>query len=470
MDQNSESAEGRSFAEAMEASMNFKTPAEGDLLRGTIVSISGDDVFVGYGGPSEAVISLQEVAENKVGDVIEATVVRTSPDIRISKKLMAGRASAQALRGAYENRMPVEGKITGRNKGGFDVTVGGVRAFCPLSQIGLGKIENADAFVNQTYEFILTELSEDGRKVVVSRAALLKEQAAVKGAELRKTMAVGSVLPGIVKNIMPFGAFIDLGGVEGLLHVSEISRRRISDPKEVLSVGQQVQVKIIKMDAEGKRISLSTKEFEADPWSDVAERFQPGMQFSGKVARATDFGLFVEVEQGLDGLVHVSQLPIGLKLSDPSLAVGSTVTGWVREVDSQKRRLSLALREVSTIDPWETAPTRFAAGKVIEGVVERAGGPGVFIQLEPGLTGLIPISELGLPSGSDPAKTFKPGDKLVAKVISIDPQRKRISLSVEGAKAAAERGEYLEYVADSKQETVDGKSAMALALEKAMKK
>ncbi len=459
-----------SFAEAFEASLNFKTPVQGDMLRGTIVSISGDDAYVSYGGPSEAVMSVAELAEgeNQEGDTVEAMVVATAPVIRLSRKMMAGRASLQALRQAYENGLPAEGKITGRNKGGFDVSVGGVRAFCPLSQIDLGKINDPDAYVNKSFDFRVTELSDDGRKIVVSRAALLREEAAVRADEVRKTIVPGAMLEGTVRTIMPFGAFVDLGGVDGLLHVSEMSRRRVNDPKEFVSVGQQVTVKVLKIENDGKRVSLSMKDQERDPWNDAIERFQPGDAFTGTIARATDFGFFVELEPGLDGLLHVSQLPIGLKQSDESLAIGNSISGWVREVDAERRRISLAMREVASGDPWEDIEQKFPVGRVVEGTVERAGQPGVFVALEPGLTGLIPVSEMSLPPGGDPGKAHQPGEKLAVKILSVDRSRRRISLSHEGAKAAAERGEFLEYVEDSKAGAAESKSAMALALERAM--
>ncbi len=470
MSQSRDNAEA-SFAEAFEASLNFKTPEQGELLRGQIVSISGDDAFVSYGGPSEAVMAAAELDGLEVGDNVEATVVKTSPEIRISRRLAKGKASLDLLRQMYENRLPVEGKVAARNKGGFDVNIGGLRAFCPLSQIALGKIENADSFIGQTYEFRVTELSDDGRRIVVSRAALMKEAAAARAEETRKAIVPGAELTGRVKTLTPFGAFVDLGGVDGLLHVSEMSRRRVSDPKEIVSVGQEVRVKVIKVDNGGKRISLSMKDQEPDPWSDVAERFTPGTPFTGRILRATDFGFFVEVEPGLDGLVHLSQLPLGVKPGDESVAIGSTVSGWIREVDPSKKRLSLSLREVAINDPWESVTQRYPIGKVVEGVVDHGGAPGMFVQLEPGLTGLVPNSEITVPPGADPSKAFAPGEKLVVRVMSVDQARKRISLSHDAAKAAAERDEYVKFMDDQKStETGESKSAMALAFEKAMGK
>jgi small subunit ribosomal protein S1 len=470
MTQSRENAEATSFAEAFEASLNFKTPVEGDLLRGQIVSISGDDAYVSYGGPSEAVIATAELEGLELGDSIEATVVRTSPDIRISRKLLKGKASLDQLRQMYENRLPVEGRVSGRNKGGFDVTVAGLRAFCPLSQIALGKIDNPDSFLNQTLEFRVTELSDDGRRIVVSRAALLKEAAAARAEEARRVVVAGAELTGRVKTITPFGAFVDLGGIDGLVHVSEMSRRRVTDPKEVVAIGQEVRVKVIKIDNDGKRISLSMKDQEPDPWSDVAERYPAGTQFSGRVVRSTDFGLFVEVEPGLDGLVHFSQLPLGLKPGDPTIAIGANVQGWVREVDAAKKRLSLTLREVATRDPWDSVSDRYPIGRVVEGTVDHGGAPGIFVQIEPGLTGLIPNSEITVAPGSDPAKAHASGEKLFVRIMSVDAQRKRISLSHEAAKAAAERDEYVKFMDERNEGGNESESAMAIAFKRAMSK
>ncbi|HJT15882.1 MAG TPA: S1 RNA-binding domain-containing protein, partial [Thermoanaerobaculia bacterium] len=196
MTQSREAAEANNFAEAFEASLNFKTPAQGELLRGQIVSISGDDAFVSYGGPSEAVMASAELDGLDVGDTVEGTVIKTSPEIRISRKLAKGKASLDLLRQMYANRLPVEGKVAARNKGGFDINISGLRAFCPLSQIALGKIDNADAYIGQTFEFRVTEMSDDGRRIVVSRAALLKEQAAARAEETRKAIVPGAELTG----------------------------------------------------------------------------------------------------------------------------------------------------------------------------------------------------------------------------------------------------------------------------------
>ncbi|HEX2799091.1 MAG TPA: S1 RNA-binding domain-containing protein [Thermoanaerobaculia bacterium] len=446
-----ESADRRTFEAALaaDAATPRKKLLEGQVVNGTIAGITPDIVLVSIGGKSEALMDLKELEGEKVGDRIEAVVVKAGPDVRLSRKLAVGHRTKAELRAASEAKIPVAGKVMARNKGGFEVMIGGahgLRAFCPVSQIDLGRHEEPAlaAYVGQTYDFRVLEYSEDGRRVVVSRAALLRAEQDEKAALTREKIAVGAVLPGRVRSLTDFGAFVDLGGVDGLVHVTEISRRRIAHPKDILTVGQEVSVKVTKLAGEGKRISLSMKELEADPWQTLPERFAPGASFTGTVARHADFGLFVEVEPGVDGLVHVSALPPGVALKDPSVADGQTVQGWVKEVDPKQRRLSLSLREVATSNPWEGIHERHPEGSVASGEVESVALFGVFVRLEPGLTGLIPNSESGVPPGTV-SRHFAPGQKVEVKVIGVDTAKKRISLSASGAKAEADRGELKSY-------------------------
>lgn len=456
-----ESAE--SFEAALEETLDFKTPQKGDLLRGTIITVSGDDAYIAYGGPTEALIHADELDEGyTLGEEIEASVVSISGDqIRVSRKLLAKQASIYALKEAYEEGLVVEGKVTGRNKGGFDVKMGSVRAFCPLSQIDLGKIVDPDSYVGNTYDFKVLEISDDGRKLVISRAAVLKEEAAEKGKETLENLQIGMTVSGVVRNVVPFGAFVDIGGIEGLLHVSEISHHRIEDPKTVLSPGQEIDVVVTKIEENGKRISLSRKDLEPDPWISVPSRFNPGDKFTGTIARKTDFGLFVELEPGVDGLVHQSMLPHGTAPSDSEFQIGSQIEGWVKEVDANRRRISLALREISDGDPWEHVLTKYPMGRTLEGTVEKAVDFGVFVEVEAGLTGLVPVSELDLAPDQSPEGLFEPGAKLPVRVLSVDTERRRMSLTLAGGE---EEGD----VSDQIAETAPGKSAMALAMERAM--
>ena len=451
------------FAEAFESSLNFKQPEQGDLLRGTIITISGDDAFVAFGGATEAIINVAELEDEgfDIGDEIEGSVVSTHPELRISRKVLAKQATVAKLKQAQENDLPVEAKITGRNKGGFDVKVSTLRAFCPLSQIDLGKIEDPDKYVGETYEFKILELSDDGRKFVISRAALLKEAAAEKAKELRDNLQLGMTIEGVVRNVVPFGAFVDIGGIEGLLHVSEMSHQRIDNPKDFVKVGDEVKVVVIKIEEDGKRISLSSKELEADPWQNLGDRYPEGARVEGKIARKADFGIFVELEPAIDGLVHSSQLPLGMEMDDPSLKPGTPVEVWVKEIDEERRRISLAMREVADEDPWEFVLTKYPTGRVVEGTVERAVDFGVFVEVEPELTGLLPISELDLAPDQHPSSAYQSGQKINVRVMSVDPERRRMSLTTTWD---GDEGDGRAHAATG---PVDSKSAMALALERA---
>lgn len=451
-----ESADRHAFEAALEAGFpTQKRPAEGDVVSGTIAGITPDVVLVSIGAKSEALMDVHELEGEKVGDRIEAVVIKASPEIRLSRKLAAGKRAKAELRAAFEARIPVVGKVTSRNKGGFEVAIGGAggpRAFCPVSQIDVGRHDEAAlaAFVGQSFDFRVIEHGEDGRRVVVSRAALVREEQEAAREEVLSTLQPGAEVTGHVRSITDFGAFVDLGGgIDGLVHVTEISHRRVAHAKDVLTPGQEVRVKITKIENEGKRISLSMKELEKDPWEGVTERLVPGTTFSGTVARHADFGLFIEVEPGIDGLVHVSQLPPGVTLKDDEVKPGTVVNGWIREVDTAHRRVSLSLREVSTSDPWEGISQRMPEGSVLTGEVENVATFGVFVRLEPGLTGLIPNSETGLPRDAPASKAFSPGQKVEVKLIGLDTTRRRISLSVTGAKDEAERADMRKYREES---------------------
>jgi small subunit ribosomal protein S1 len=451
-----EAADRRAFEDALKAdeAVSRKKLVEGETVLGIIAGVTPDVVLVSLGGKTEALMEKSELEELKVGDRVEAVVIKAGPDVRLSRRLALGQRTRAELRAAASAKIPVQGKVTARNKGGFEVALGGssgLRAFCPVSQIDVGRHdeEALKAFLGQTFDFRILEYTEDGRRIVVSRATLLREEQEAKAAEARERVVPGAVLKGCVRSLTDFGAFVDLGGIDGLVHVTEISRRRIAHARDVLTVGQEVDVKVLKIEHEGKRISLSIRELEADPWDGITSRLAPGATFSGKIARHAEFGLFVELEPGIDGLVHVSQLPPGVTLKDATVAPGETVTGWIKEIDPAHHRISLTLREVATTDPWEGIETKLAEGTVTGGEVENVAAFGVFVHLAPGLTGLIPNSETGLPHGTPASKSFAPGQKVEVKVIGLDTKRRRISLSVAGAKAEADRVDVKRYREES---------------------
>jgi small subunit ribosomal protein S1 len=417
----------------------------GDVIEGTIAAIHGDVALVDIAGKSEAVLARDELEELGTGDPVEVVVVSVGDEVTVSRRLALERQLKEKLAVAVESGEALEGKVVGRRKGGFDITISGVRGFCPMSQIEDGRSEDVDHHLGQTYTFKVLEYDPENRKLVVSRAAHQREQREKLRQETWQRLEVGAVMEGSVRSLTNFGAFVDLGGVDGLVHVTEIAHRRINHPQDALSVGDQVEVKVLDLDEEKDRVSLSIKQLQPNPWESVSSRFPARGPFEGKVVRKTDFGAFVELEPGLDGLLHVSQLPPGMELSSEELEVSQTVSGWVREVDVENQRIGLTMRRLPDRDPWERVEMRYQEGQVVEGTVENGTDFGVFVELEPGLSALIPISELGLDRDADPREAFNPGDTISASVISVDGSRQRMSLSVKALERERERQEYLQH-------------------------
>ncbi len=348
---------------------------------------------------------------------------------------------SEIVRIAVEGGLPVGGKIIGWNQGGFHAVVDGISAFCPRSSMELGSPHEPAQYVDQEYLFRVLRVEEKGRRLVLSRTAILREEKRHQLEEKKKALELGVLVKVKVVSLLDFGAFVDLGdGLEGLIHVSELRRTRVGHPKEVLEIGQEVEAKIVKLPGKGERVSLSIRALEPDPWDGAAEKWPSGGKFSGTVMRKSEFGWFVELAPGVEGLLHPSQLPPGIKESDPSLAAGATLEGWVRELDLARKRVSLALREQPTGNPWQEAGKKYPEGEVVTGKIEKLAPFGVFIELEPGLSGLLPTSEMGLPRGASVGKAYPIGREVKLKVAEVDPRRKRISLTrvektLEGSKA-----------------------------------
>jgi small subunit ribosomal protein S1 len=434
------------FREALLESFSADSVQVGDVINGTIAAVHGDVALVDISGKSEAVLAREELDELGTGDPVEVIVVSVGDEVRVSRHLAIERRLKEKLAEAVATGEPLEGKVVGRRKGGFDVTLAGVRGFCPVSQIEDHRTDELDVYLGQTYRFKVLEYDADDRKLVVSRAAVLREDKERLRTEAWARLGEGAIVEGRVRSLTDFGAFIDLGGVDGLLHVTEISHGRVSHPREVLAVGDPVRVKILELDREKNRISLSIKQLLKDPWEDVGQRFPARSPFAGKVVRKADFGVFVELEPGLDGLIHVSQLPPGMELGAPELAVGESIHGWVREVDTGSRRIALTLRQLPDRDPWQRIEMRYQEGQTVAGTIEKVADFGVFVELEPGLSALIPMSELGIGRDQDPGSVFTPGQPVTAKILSIDPGRQRMSLSVKAHARDQERAEYADHM------------------------
>jgi len=467
-----ESNDINEFEQALRESFEAEELKPGDVIKGVIVAVHGDVALVDVSGKSEAVLERAELDDLGTGDPVEVVVVSAGEEIRVSRRMALEAKLKEVLSQAVASGEPVEGKVMGRRKGGFDVTVSGVRGFCPMSLISDVRVDDLDSHLGQTYTFKVLEYEPEGQQLVVSRAALLREERARLREQAWTTLELGAEVEGRVRSLTDFGAFVDLGGVDGLVHVTEIAHHRIGHARDVLRVDQEVRVKVLDLDREKDRISLSIKALEKDPWDGVKERFPARGPFEGTVVRRADFGAFVELVPGLDGLLHVSQLPPGMERDAPELEVGRTISGWIREVDVDNRRVALTLRQIPDHDPWERIEMRYQEGQMVDGTVENGADFGVFVELEPGLSGLIPISELGLERDADPREAFAPGEKIQLKLMSIDPGRRRISLSVTALKRDLERQEYSEHLgsAEDSEPAVTGFGAqLAAALDKPAK-
>ncbi len=374
---------------------------------------------------------------------------------------------SEIVQTAIANQAYVEGKVIGWNQGGFHVVVEGITSFCPRSSMELGAPKEPAQYLDQSFLFRVLRVEEKGHRLVVSHAAVLRDEKAHKIAETRAALTVGSTVTAKVISLTDFGAFVDLGGVEGLIHVSEIQRSRVTHPNEVLKVGDEVSAKVIKLPKGGDRVSLSMKALAPDPWESVAAQLGNGSKFTGKVMRKSEFGWFVELLPGVEGLLHVSQLAPGMKAEDPKLAPGETLEGWVRELDLGRKRISLALRETPQGNPWEGVETKYPEGTKVTGTVEKVEKFGAFILLEPGLTGLLPASEMGLPKGANVGRTYGVGKKVTLQVAQVDGRKKRISLTIESKTLEGSKSDYQAFLKQSKKSA--GMGALAAALQRIQK-
>jgi len=373
-------------------------------------------------------------------------VVSLGEEMRVSRRLAIERRLREQLAAAVEDGESVQGKVVGRRKGGFDVNISGVRGFCPLSHIDDVRSTELDQHLGQIYSFKILEYDPDDARLVVSRAALLREQRERMRAEAWERIEVGAEVEGTVRSLTDFGAFVDLGGVDGLVHITEMSHRRIAHPNEAVTLGETVKVKVLELDREKERISLSIKQLLEDPWENVEQKFPLRSEFNGTIVRRTSFGLFVELEPGLDGLLHIRQLTPGLELDAPELQVGEPVKGWISDLDIEHQRIGLTLREMPDRDPWERIEMRYQEGQMVEGIVENSAPFGVFVELEPGVSALIPNSELEMEGNGKNKPSFEPGSKISAAVISVNEERRRISLSIRSLERELERKEYLKHM------------------------
>jgi small subunit ribosomal protein S1 len=458
-------SESEDFATLFARHEAGRTLEVGQVVKGRIIQITAEHVFVDVGGKGEAWIDRAELVDDEgrlrvaVGDEVEATVVRTGDEVRLSHKLRQGAQAREALAVAAQSGVPVEGKVAAVIKGGYEVTVGGLRAFCPFSQMDLRRVESEQEHVGRVYEFRISRYGENGRNIVLSRRVLLEEQAAKAAEQTRKKLLPDAVLPGTVSSLTDFGAFVDLGGVQGLVPMSELSHARVGRASDRLRVGEAVTVKVLRIDEAKGKLTLSLKALEGDPWLAVPGRLRERQVVGGKAARATEFGVFVELLPGVDGLLHASEIPRHRQAAiREAVAAGAEVAVMIISIDSGKRRVALALAPEGAV-VGERMESGVVAGAVLTGIVERFENFGVFVRLGPGQTGLVPNAELALPRGADVRKQFPEGSEMKVVVLSIEEGGRRIRLSREQAIAREEQAETQAYLKDTSSK---GKFGMTL--------
>ena len=429
------------FAAMLDASFETRAPAEGSVIKGKVVAIENDFAIVDVGLKTEGRVALKEFsmpgqpANVNLGDEVEVYLERVENALGeavLSRDKARREESWIRLERAYNEQTRVQGVIFCRVKGGFTVDLDGAVAFLPGSQVDVRPMRDVGPLMNQPQMFQILKMDRRRGNIVVSRRAVLEERRAEERSSLVASLQEGQVVEGVVKNITDYGAFVDLGGVDGLLHVTDIAWRRVSHPTEVLNVGQTVTVQIIKINHDTQRISLGMKQLQTDPWEGVGAKYPVGARFTGKVTNVTDYGAFVELEPGVEGLVHVSEMSWVKKNMAPGKIVqpGQDVEVQVLEVDSNKRRISLGLKQTQE-NPWTHFAATHPAGTVIEGEIKSITEFGIFVGLDGDIDGMVHLSDLSWDKpGEEAIKEYQKGQMVKAKVLDVDSEKERVSLGV----------------------------------------
>jgi len=418
----------------------FHSIEEGMILKGKVVALRQDGVIVDIGYKSEGFIPIEEFSEGEItslerGAEIEVYVENIEDAegmITLSKEHASKIKVWEVLENALRDESPIEGKIVGKTKGGFSVDISGINAFLPGSQVDIKPPKEIDNLIGKKMPFRVLKLNNKLSNVIVSRRAILEEEMQKKKAETLERLKEGQIIKGVVKNITDYGVFVDLGGVDGLLHISDISWGRINHPSEFFAVSEEISVIILKYDEENEKVTLGYKQKKPDPWSIVDEKYPVGKRVKGKVVSITDYGAFIELEEGLEGLVHISEIDWMSRPKHPSkyLSVGETVEALVLKVDKEERRLSLSIKQLKP-SPWEIVSERYKVGQKVSGKVKTLTDFGAFVGLPEGVDALIHISDLSWTKHiKHPSEILKKGQKVEAVVLSIEPDSEKMALGL----------------------------------------
>ena len=431
-----------SFAELFEASQaNLAKLKPGAIVSGTVVEVRGDVVVINAGLKSEGIVPIEQF-RNDAGeiDVAEGDIVKVALDSiengfgeTVLSREKAKRAMVwDELEEALEKNETITGRISGKVKGGFTVDIKDVRAFLPGSLVDVRPVRDPAYLEGKELEFKLIKLDRKRNNVVVSRRAVVESEHSEEREQLMDKLQEGAILKGVVKNLTDYGAFVDLGGIDGLLHITDMAWKRVRHPSEVVNVGDELDVRVLKFDRERNRVSLGLKQLGEDPWDNIARRYPANSRVFGKVSNVTDYGAFVEIEPGVEGLVHVSEMDWTNKNVNPSkvVQVGDEVEVMVLDCDEERRRISLGMKQVAA-NPWETFAATHKKGDKVSGQIKSITDFGIFIGLDGGIDGLVHLSDISwATTGEDIVRNFKKGDTLDAVVLAVDPERERISLGV----------------------------------------
>jgi small subunit ribosomal protein S1 len=430
-----------SFADLLEESLASQKIKPGSILTGTVIDVNSDVVIVNAGLKSEAVIPANQFLNERgelevaVGDEVEValdTVEDGYGETRLSREKAKRARTWIRLEEAFKAGKVVTGMISGRVRGGFTVDIDLVRAFLPGSLVDVRPVRDPVALEGSTLDFKVIKLDQKRNNVVVSRRAVVEEEFSAERESLLQNLQEGTELTGVVKNLTDYGAFVDLGGIDGLLHITDMAWKRVKHPSEVVSVGQELQVKVLKFDRERNRVSLGLKQLGADPWTDLARRYPPNTRLFGKVTNIADYGCFVEIEEGVEGLVHVSEMDWTNKNVNPHkvVQIGDEVEVMVLDIDEERRRISLGLKQCKA-NPWSEFAENYNKGDKVKGQIKSITDFGVFIGLPGGIDGLVHLSDLSWDvPGEDAVRNYTKGEELETMVLAIDPERERISLGV----------------------------------------
>ena len=429
-----------SFAELFEESFASQKIAPGSIITGVVVAINDDVVIVSAGLKSEAVIPIEEFKNDKrdselvVGDTIEVALDAVEDgfgETKLSREKAIRARTWIDLEKAFEESAVVEGVINGRVKGGFTVEIDNVRAFLPGSLVDVRPVRDPAYLEGKSLEFKVIKLDKQRNNVVVSRRAVVEQEYSAEREALLEDLQEGKTVKGIVKNLTDYGAFVDLGGIDGLLHITDMAWKRVKHPSEVIEVGVEIDVKILKFDRERQRVSLGMKQLGDDPWKDLARRYPPQTRMFGKVTNIADYGCFVEIEDGVEGLVHVSEMDWTNKNVNPArvVSIGEEIEVMVIEIDEERRRISLGVKQCQS-NPWATFAATFNRNDKVSGQIKSITDFGIFIGLDGGIDGLVHLSDISWEEGEEAVHNYKKGQEIEAAVLAIDAERERISLGI----------------------------------------